>query len=129
MGAGADMSRATSSMAAAWSGVSSYSNDSSNSCCQGLSAVKACPGRALRSAYRRSSSAAMSRMAFLTRRLTFSHWPLPSWSTAGRAPSLEEYFCTRSKDSTGTLSLSPPLYDSTMNSRRTPPTSSTSRPW
>ena len=84
------MSRATSAMAASWSGVSSYSKASSNSRIQGLSAVKAWPGRARRSAYSRSSSAAMSRMAFLTRVLTLSHWPLPSWSTDGRAPSLEE---------------------------------------
>ena len=44
------MSEATSTIAWAWSGVSSYSNASSNSCCQGLSPVKAWPGRALRSA-------------------------------------------------------------------------------
>ena len=50
----------------------------------------------------------MSRMAFLTRFLTFSQLPLPSRSMAGRAPSALAYFWTRSKVSTGTLSLSPP---------------------
>ena len=44
------MSPATSWIACAWSGVSSYSKASSNSRCQGLSPVKAWPGRALRSA-------------------------------------------------------------------------------
>ena len=48
MGSGRAMSPATSSMAAAWSGVSAYSNASSNSRCQALSPVKAWPGRALR---------------------------------------------------------------------------------
>ena len=47
---GAAMSASTSPIAAAWSGVSSYSKASSNSRCQGLSAVKAWPGWALRSA-------------------------------------------------------------------------------
>ena len=50
MGDSSDMSRMTSTMAAAWSGVSSYSKVSSNSRCHGLSPVKAWPGRALRSA-------------------------------------------------------------------------------
>ena len=50
MGCGAAMSAATSAMAWAWSGVSSYSKASSNSLCQGLSPVKAWPGRAFRSA-------------------------------------------------------------------------------
>ncbi len=50
MGVGLAMSAATSAMAAAWSGVSSYSKASSNSRCQGLSPAKAWPGRALRSA-------------------------------------------------------------------------------
>jgi hypothetical protein len=48
MGVSADMSAITSAMAAAWSGVSSYSKDSSNSRCQGEKPVKAWPGRALR---------------------------------------------------------------------------------
>ena len=50
----------------------------------------------------------MSRMAFLTRVLTFSQLPLPRRSTAGRAPSWLAYFWMRSNASTGTLSLSPP---------------------
>jgi hypothetical protein len=50
----------------------------------------------------------MSRIAFLTRRFVFSQVPLPSLSTTGRAPSALAYFWTRSKLSTGTLSLSPP---------------------
>ncbi len=44
------MSAATSAMAWAWSGVSSYSKASSNSLCHGLSPEKAWPGRAFRSA-------------------------------------------------------------------------------
>jgi hypothetical protein len=62
----------------------------------------------------------MSRMAFLTRRLTLSQLPLPSLSTAGFACSADAYFWTRSNASTGTLSLSPPWYPSTMNSRLMP---------
>ena len=50
----------------------------------------------------------MSRMAFLTRRLTLSQLPLPRRSMTGRAPSALAYFWTRSKASTGTFSLSPP---------------------
>ena len=49
----------------------------------------------------------MSRMARLTRRLTFSQLPLPRRSMAGRAPSALAYFWIRSKASMGTLSLSP----------------------
>ncbi len=49
----------------------------------------------------------MSRMAFLTRVFVFSQLPLPSRSTAGRAPRALAYFWMRSKLSTGTLSLSP----------------------
>ena len=101
------MSAATSAIACAWSGVSSYSKAASNSRCQGLSPVKAWPGRAFLSAYSLSSSWAMSRMAFFTRVLVFSQAPLPSRSTCGRAASPLEYFWMRSKASTGTLSLSP----------------------
>jgi hypothetical protein len=50
----------------------------------------------------------MSRIALRTRFLTFSQLPLPSLSMTGRAPSALAYFCTRSKASTGTFSLSPP---------------------
>ena len=50
----------------------------------------------------------MSRMAFFTRRLTFSQLPLPNRSMSGRAPSALAYFCTRSNASIGTFSLSPP---------------------
>ena len=44
------MSRFTSRIAAAWSGVSVYSNASSNSFCQGESFENACPGAAARRA-------------------------------------------------------------------------------
>ena len=47
MGESLAMSAATSAMAVAWSGVSSYSKASSNSRCQGLSPAKAWPGPGL----------------------------------------------------------------------------------
>ncbi len=44
------MSRLMSATAVRWSGVSSYSNASSNSCCQCESALNAWPGTAFRAA-------------------------------------------------------------------------------
>ena len=48
----------------------------------------------------------MSRIAFLTRVLAFSHVVPPSRSSAGRVPPV--YFWIRSSRSTGTNSLSSP---------------------
>ena len=50
MGFSDSMSRFTSRIAAAWSGVSTYSNASSNSFCHGESFENACPGAAARRA-------------------------------------------------------------------------------
>ena len=71
------MSALTSSMVAAWSGVSTYANASSSSRCQGVSGLNAWPAVAIRAEYSRMSSAAISLTAFLARPLVFAQSPPP----------------------------------------------------
>ena len=87
IGAERSMSRLMSAMAMIWSGVSVNSKASSNSRCQGVSAEKAKPGAALRSAYNSSSLSAMSVSDLRTRDLRVAQALPPKRSSAGLAPS------------------------------------------
>ena len=80
------MSRLTSSMAASWSGVSTYGNASSSSRCHGVSGPNACPGEAIRAEYSRISSAAICRTALRARPLVLAQSAPPSRCRLGASP-------------------------------------------
>ena len=99
------MSALTSSIVAAWSGVSTYANASSSSRCHGVSGPNACPAVAMRAEYSRMSSAAISLTAFLARPLVLAQSPPPILDRLGASP--PTYLVTWSSWSLGTKSRSP----------------------
>ena len=118
------MSRLTSSMAASWSGVSTYGNASSSSRCHGVSGPNACPGDAIRAEYSRISSAAISLTALRARPLVLAQSAPPSRCRAGASP--PTYLVTSSSWSVGRYSRSggcprlPGAYSMTRYSRVAP---------
>ena len=80
------MSRLTSSIAASWSGVSTYGNASSSSRCHGVSGPNACPGEAIRAEYSRISSPAICRTALRARPLVLAQSAPPSRCRLGASP-------------------------------------------
>ena len=94
------MSSLTSLMACSWSGVSSYGNASSISCCHGVSGPKACPGVASRRRYSTTSSSAISRTALRTRARCFSKSAPPMRLSVGVSPPV--YLRTKPTWSVGT---------------------------
>src|SRR6266496_2465735 len=84
------MSRLISSMAASWSGVSTYGKASSSSRCHGVSGPNACPGDAVRAEYSRISSAAISLTALRARPFVFAQSAPPSRCRLGASPPRSE---------------------------------------
>ncbi len=64
----------------------------------------------------------MSRIALRTEALRLAQPAPPSRSSAGSTPSTPEYFCTRSRRSTGSSSVRASAYSISMNSRSCPST-------
>ncbi len=64
----------------------------------------------------------MSRIALRTEALRRAQDAPPSWSSTGATSSTPEYFCTRSKRSTGSSSVFSSAYPISMNSRSSPST-------